>query len=326
VAAPHLPPAHGVGLSRVVVRLPGLDESVDDILARAGYGPRESRMFQVQGVRRSPTLAPGETLEDQLVAAGRAALGGGGAGLVLYGHTLLLRQLDLGGELRDRLRGRLGLPGSSVYGVSHVNCVSVLRSVELARRYLERPGAAPGDRVLVLGGDQASVNDFVRIFPGMSVSGDSVAAFLVHGPGAGRPRYRYLGGAAGREPRFHRSRRMSPQDVADYPAACRTQAVDTVRRAAADAGLELEQIDWLMPQLSNRMLWTGFSRQSGFPWERICLDLLPVRGHNFGTDALMALEHAEVSGRLRPGDRCALFAIGRGAYFQCVVVEVQEDS
>jgi 3-oxoacyl-[acyl-carrier-protein] synthase III len=315
-------------LSRVAVRLPGTDEAVDEILERTGHGTRERWMFsRLHGLRRSPTLAPGERMEDQLVAAGRAVLDGGPVGLVLYGHTLLLAELDLCGGFRERLPQRLGLPGAGFYGVSHVNCTSVLRSVELARRYLARPGADPQERVLVLGGDQGSRNDRARIIPGMAVSGDAVAAVLVHGPGStARPRYRYLGGAVGRDTRFHRTLRMSKEEQAGYAETCRTQAIGTVRRAAADAGLELEQIDWLMPHLSNRMLWTGFSRQSGFPWERICLDLLPDRGHNFGTDALMALEHAEGTGRLRPGDRCALVAIGAGAYAQAVVVEVQEDA
>ncbi|MDI5970929.1 3-oxoacyl-[acyl-carrier-protein] synthase III C-terminal domain-containing protein [Streptomyces sp. SL13] len=325
MAAAEVPAAPAVGLSRVSVRLPGRVEPVDDILARAGHGARESRMFRVQGLRNSVTLAEDERMEDQLVAAGLAALDGGPAGLVLYGHTLLMRQIDLCGDFRDRLRDRLGLPGSHFYGVSHINCVSVLRSVELARRYLGRRGADPAERVLVIGGDQASCNDRARVFPGLSVSGDSVAAAVVHGPGAGRPRYRYLSGATGRDTRFHRSRRMTPEDIAAYPEVCRTQVVDVVRRAARQAGIGLDGIDWVMPQLSNRMVWSSFSTKSGFPWDRICLDLLPERGHNFGTDSLMALEHADSSGRLRPGDRCALVAIGRGAYFQAVLVEVVDD-
>ena len=43
-----------------------------------------------------------------------------------------------------------------------------------------------------------------------------------------------------------------------------------------------------------------------------------------GADALMALDHADRAGRLRPGDVCALIAIGQGAYFQALVVSVEE--
>jgi len=37
---------------------------------------------------------------------------------------------------------------------------------------------------------------------------------------------------------------------------------------------------------------------------------------------MSALWHADLTGRLRHGDRCALIAVGAGAYVQVVVVEV----
>jgi 3-oxoacyl-[acyl-carrier-protein] synthase-3 len=119
---------------------------------------------------------------------------------------------------------------------------------------------------------------------------------------------------------------MSKDEFAQFGKVCSEQAVVTVRKAAGTAGLGLEDLDWVMPDLSNRMFWRTFSSLSGVPKEKICLDLMLERGHNFGTDALMALEHADRTGKLRPGDRCALVSIGQGAYFQSVIVEVVEDS
>ena len=319
--------APGIGLSRVAVRLPGRVESVDGILERAGSGLKERRIFaKLHGLRDSPTLAEDERLEDLLVQAGRAALDGRPAQLVLYGHTLLLMEPDLCGAFRDRLRERLGLPGVPFTGVSHINCTSVLRAVELARRFLNRPGADPAERVLVLGGDQGSRHEHARVVPGLTVAGDTVAAVLVQGPGAGRARYRYLGGALVRDARFHRNLRMSPAQATAFAEAVRVQVVHSVRGAARAAGLELEQLDWVMPHLSNRTMWRGFSNDAGFPWDRICLDLVAERGHNYGVDALMALEHADRTGRLSPGDRCALVAVGQGMYIQTLIVEVLEDS
>jgi len=314
-----------IGLSRVAVRLPNRVEQVDDILVRLGRRPAERRMFaRVHGLRDSPTLAPGERIEDLLVEAGRAAAGGTAVGLVLYGYTLLIPEVDNRGDFRQRLRDRLGLPGAECYGISHVNCTSVLRSLELARKYLLRPGAAASDRVLVLGGDQGSATDRARFIEGTAVAGDAVVAVVAHrsaaAPGV---RYRYLGAATGRDTRFHRSMRLSREDLARYGRVCSAEAVATVRRAVQAAGLD--EVDWIMPHLSNRMFWRTFSADSGIPLHRICLDLMAERGHNFGTDALMSLEHADRDGRLRAGDRCALLAIGQGAYFQSAVVEVVEE-
>jgi 3-oxoacyl-[acyl-carrier-protein] synthase-3 len=319
-----------VGLSRMSVQLPGRREAVDDILARNGRRGTERRMFaRVYGLRHSPTLAPGERMEQLLAAAGRRALDGGKAALILYGHTLLIQEFGFRGGFCDWLRAELGTPGTPMYGVSHVNCVSVLRSVELARRFLASPRGADGRPVLVLGGDHGSISDRSRLIPGMTVGGDAALAFTVtSGPWPGRPapRYRYLGGAGGRDTRFHQNLRMSQAELALFGKVMCQRAVATLAAAADSAGLAVSDLDWVMPHLSNAMFWRTFATQAGIARDRICLDLLPERGHNFGTDALMALDQADQDGRLRPGQRCALVSLGQGAYFQVVILQISEES
>src|SRR5690242_7398946 len=84
-----------VSLSRVSGALPGRVVAVDEILDRNGWSSTEQRLFtKVYKLLHSPTLAPGERMEDLLVDAGRRALGDGGAALVLYGHTLLVQEFN----------------------------------------------------------------------------------------------------------------------------------------------------------------------------------------------------------------------------------------
>ncbi|MFB6506638.1 MULTISPECIES: 3-oxoacyl-[acyl-carrier-protein] synthase III C-terminal domain-containing protein [unclassified Streptomyces] len=317
-----------VGFSRVSVRLPRGVERVDRILERAGSSPLERRMFaKFHGLRDSPTLAPDESMEDLLVGAARDALGGRGADVVLYGHTQSVQDFACAPGFAQRLRGALGLPGAGVYGVSQINCVSVLRALEMARRYPSRPGALPGDRVLVLGGDHGSVADAARIVPSVTVAGDAAAAVVVHGPdGNDVPRYRYLSGGALRDGRFHRSLRMTTKELALFSRSCVGHLATALREATDRAGIGFPDIDWIMPDLSSALFWRNFCRETGIRQERICLDLLPERGHNNGVDALCALQHADTTGRLGPGDRVALVALGPGAYFQVVIVEVAPES
>lgn len=312
------------------MRLPRSTEPVEEILVRAGRDAMERKMFaKVHGLRTSPTLAEDERMEDLLVEAGRAAIGDAGpVQLALYGHTQLTSGLDGADGYLDGLRSRLGLSGTRFFGLSYINCTSVLRSVELARQFLARPGADPADRVLVLGGDQGSSHGgWARVNPGVAVGGDAAVGFLVHTATPDRrPRYRYLGGATGRDTRFYRGARMSSEESALFNDVWHEEAASAVLRAVEAVGLTADQIDWLMPDLSNRMFWGRVGKRIGIPRDRICLDLIPGLGHNYGTDALLALEHADRVGRLRPGDRCVLCAIGLGAYFQAMVVEVREDS
>jgi 3-oxoacyl-[acyl-carrier-protein] synthase-3 len=119
---------------------------------------------------------------------------------------------------------------------------------------------------------------------------------------------------------------MTPDETSLFSRVCCEETAATIQRAAADAGLRAEELDWVLPHLSNRMFWGSVSRRAGIPREKVLLDLIPLCGHNFGADALMALDHADRTGRLRPGDRCALVSVAQGAYFHTAIVEVEEDS
>ncbi|MEJ2853340.1 MULTISPECIES: 3-oxoacyl-[acyl-carrier-protein] synthase III C-terminal domain-containing protein [unclassified Saccharothrix] len=310
------------GLSGVAVAVPPRSEPVADILARNGATGSEQRLFtKVYELRDSPTLEPGARFEDLLVDVGRRSLAGGRADLVLYGHTLLYQEHLYRPGFADRVTTGLGLPGVPFYGLSHVACTSVLRAVEVAARFLDRPGAAEGERVLVLGGDHGSACDRSRVVPSTTVMGDAAVAFLV---GRDTGRYRYLGGAGARDTRFHRSLRMTAEDTALFWSVCTDLLVQAVDAALADAGLDRSDVDWVMPHLSNGMFWRSFSRASGIARDRIRLDLLPERGHTFGVDALASLDHVDRRGELSVGDRCLLVSIGQGAYFRVAVVEVGE--
>ncbi|MFJ5866098.1 3-oxoacyl-[acyl-carrier-protein] synthase III C-terminal domain-containing protein [Streptomyces parvus] len=326
-------PSAAVGMSRVTVRLPRAVEPVDDVLARAGHSPVERRMFtRVYGLRDSTVLAPGERLEDLLSAAGEAALGADRADLVLYGHTLPVQECGVGTRFAERMRTRLSTPAGRFYGISHVGCTSVLRCLELAQRFLGRPGARPDEQVLVLGGDHGSLLDEARILPRTTVASDTAVAVRVtplpmDGPVAGTaPRYRLAALAHARDTRFHRNLRMSQEEFAAYGQACGALVRRVMEEAAARVGTTAADLDWVMPHMSNAVFWKAVARAADIPRERICLDLLPEVGHGFGTDALMALEHADRTRRLRPGDRCALVSIGQGAYFTAAVVEVQDET
>lgn len=322
-----------ITMSRIATRLPSGRDSVEEILARYGRPASERRLFsRVYGLRTSPSLSGGEHMLDLLLGAGCQALGGRKASLVLYGHTLLVQPFGHRDEFVDRVRRQLALPDVPVYGVSRVNCASVLRSAALARRFLERQGAAPDDAVLVLGGDQGSMNAMSRLIPGFVVCGDAAAAFLVCRQEPGRPqdtasqgRYRYLGEAMIRDSRFHRNLRMDADEARAFSAACVRNMAQVVDEALAGSGLGRSDADWIMPHMSNAFLWREVSHRLGISMDRIYLDLLPQQGHTFGVDALMALDHADRVGRLRPGQRCVLTSLGQGAYFQAAVVEVMEE-
>jgi 3-oxoacyl-[acyl-carrier-protein] synthase-3 len=213
----------------------------------------------------------------------------------------------------------LGLDRVPMYGVSQIACTSVLRSVDLAGRFLAR---RPDRRaVLVLGGDHSGLDPRFRIIPGMTVTGDGAVALLVRAEDE-QTRYRWLGSATVRDTRFHRGSRMTQEDLKEFTGLSTLMVTEAVDAALKDAGLDRRELDLVLPHSSNAMLWRAWSRQSGFPLESIYLDLMPKLGHTVGTDALICLAHAVATGRIGAGQRCALVSVGQGAYVHVAVVEI----
>jgi 3-oxoacyl-[acyl-carrier-protein] synthase-3 len=305
----------------------GPTRSLDDYLVQTTRaGPAACPPPGGVDVKVCPAVDTGDDLESLLVAVGSQALGDDQAGLILYGHALLAPRFGADPGLADRVRHSLGLSGVPFFGISQVAGTSVLRALDYARRYLDRRAAYDVfgyDSVLVLGGDQGSTVDSARTAPGSTFLADATVAFLVRPDLTGR--YRYLAGATTRDPRFHRGQRLAGAQRQLFDDVCGEQLLATATSALRTAGLRGTDVDWVLPQADTPVSWQPFAKTLGVAPERVCLPQIPIGGHTLGLDALVALAGADRAGRLAPGDRCLLLAIGDGAYFQAAMVQVTAD-
>lgn len=318
-----------LSLSRVSHRYPSAREDVGTLLDRLGAPAVQKRMYtRFFGLRTSPVLAAEEEFEDLLFSVGLMVLKSGAAtgddvGLVLYGHTLMAQPMDYRPGFGARLAQALSVPPSvPVLGVTQIGCTSVLRSVSLAARFIDSRDDE-GASALVLGGDVASISDYMRILPGVTVAGDSAVGFKVH---RGRGRYKVLGQARTRDTRFYRNLGLTEEESRLFAQVCTAKTVEVCASALQDAGMGFEDVDWLMPHQNNTRFWRTFCSATGLPRERVHLDLLPEVGHCYGNDALLALANADEQNKLLPGQRCLLVSIGQGSYFEACVVEIDDDT
>jgi 3-oxoacyl-[acyl-carrier-protein] synthase III len=306
------------GLSRIGTYVPGGREAVGALLDDLGRPDHEIRRFErLFGLRQVPVLE-GELVEDLLVRA-VAELAEtedlGAVGLVLYGHTAV-PQVPWGHDLLGRVLERFDLAHVQVYGISHVNCAALLKATELACRYVEH---FPERAVLVIGGDHASVSPESRLVPGVATMGDAAAAFLVT---AGESRYRYVAGAWRQDSRFHRGVLMDADELKEFTPVYMGLLVDVIADCLAASGMRLADLDHILPHNVNELTWSRFAQETGFPRERIFLDLVGELGHTMTTDAFLNLDTADRGGRLAAGDRCLLVAVGTGCYFAACTLEV----
>jgi 3-oxoacyl-[acyl-carrier-protein] synthase III len=227
-------------------------------------------------------------------------------------HAVVPEPVNVLGEI---CRG-LGLAHATAFAVTQHACASGLLAVDLAGRLLTADGD-PGTLAIVLAGEKA-FTPTAQFIPATTVMGEGTAAALV-----------CLGGTADRMLSYATCTRgeysnglFLPPELAarfqqDYP-----EVLGQVIRAAVNhAGLDLSDIDLLLPHNVNRVSWVRLCQQLGFPLDRVFLDNIPVTGHCFCADPFINLQSAVERGRLAIGSRYLMVAVGLGSTFSAMVFE-----
>jgi|SoiMethySBSTD1v2_1073268.scaffolds.fasta_scaffold263983_2 3-oxoacyl-[acyl-carrier-protein] synthase-3 len=87
------------------------------------------------------------------------------------------------------------------------------------------------------------------------------------------------------------------------------------------AGLGMGDIDWVVPQNTNRKAWQILSRLLRFDYERVYFPTLPKVGHLISGDNIINLKALMDEREITPGSRLLLFMAGYGLNWQCVILE-----
>lgn len=307
-------------LAAVSAYLPAKSESIAEYLRAYGLSEREIKIYkQYYGfseIRTDPDLG----MAGQLIAAGRGLKELAGqedrVRYILQARTMPVAvpyPLNPLHEARDAL----GLRNAQAFSLNQQACASALMSVELAGRMLAED-SEPDALALVFVGEKTFTTD-AHVLGVTAVMGEGVAAILVR---AGAGRDRLLGFASRILGEFHRGSRMTPEDHERWADRYADVLGGVITSALDQAGMTPGDIDLVLPHHVNRLSWLKVLRtlQIGQK-DRIFMDNLPVVGHCFGADAFINYCSARDSGRLKPGDRYVMTAVGLGATFSAMVFE-----
>jgi 3-oxoacyl-[acyl-carrier-protein] synthase-3 len=94
-----------------------------------------------------------------------------------------------------------------------------------------------------------------------------------------------------------------------------------ILEALEAAGLGVDEIDHLIPHNLNRKSWEILARIVGIPLEKIYTENIPRIGHVVASDNVINFLDASDAGRIKRGDKVALFVMGFGAHWNCLVLE-----
>ncbi|MGY0057640.1 3-oxoacyl-[acyl-carrier-protein] synthase III C-terminal domain-containing protein [Streptomyces sp. LZ34] len=304
--------------------------TVAEVTAGAGLPDAKARFYRDYLGFRDIRRSPGHSLADMLTAAGRAALRGmdpRDIRQVLYAR--IGEEADpagagpAGAQLLDGVLTALGLDHAPAFSVGQMNCAAGLFALFLAGQ-LCAPGGelsleeGAGGSALLLVGDRVARPE-QGIIPGIAVVADAAAACVV-GPRV--PGDRLLGSAFRTYGRFHRSLGgADPDREREYSRFYAPTLAAVIQEALGEAGTGLDGVRWIVPHNVNRLSWKGVAKELGIPYSQIFLDNLPRLGHANCADPFLNLASLRASGRLEPGDRYVMAAVGLGATFGAVVLQ-----
>lgn len=214
------------------------------------------------------------------------------------------------------VRRALGLDHAVTFAVTQHACASGLLAVDLAGKLLAADGD-PNALALIFTGEKAFTPS-AQMIPGTAIMGEGAAAILVRADG---DRDRLLGYATRTHGRFNAGLTLSAELARQFQQIYPDALAEVLLAAVDRAGIELADLDLVLPHNVNRVSWVRLCKQIGLPVEKLFLDNIPVTGHCFCADSFINYQAASELGRLQPGDRYLMAAVGLGATFSAMVFE-----
>jgi 3-oxoacyl-[acyl-carrier-protein] synthase-3 len=94
-----------------------------------------------------------------------------------------------------------------------------------------------------------------------------------------------------------------------------------VRETLTRAGLEIQDIAWILPHNVSRRSWEILMDLLGFPREKLWAENIPAKGHVIAADNFINLKDVTERGVLKRGDKLLLFNFGFGINWSCMILE-----
>ena len=293
---------------------------VDYSLRQYGLGEERitvyRRYFGLSDVR----LSPGTGLADQMhaAAAGLEALEEQRHRIryLLHGRTMPVAAPFAVNPLHEA-RTALGLEHAVAFSVTQHACASGLLAVYLAGQLLAGD-QDPDGLALVIAGEKAFTS-CAQVIEDTAVMGEDSVAVLI---GLGDGPDQMLGYATRTRGEFCTAPWLPEEKNADFSKAYPGTLAEVMLAAIESAGLRPEDIDLILPHNVNRMSWMRVLKQAGIrDRERLFLGNLAGTGHCFCADSFINYRTACEQGRLNPGDRYLMTAVGLGATFSAMVFQ-----
>jgi 3-oxoacyl-[acyl-carrier-protein] synthase-3 len=320
-----------IGIAGVTYRLPSTALTLDELHVRgslrsapdmlADFGFRQAYVAESESALELALGAVGDLLEETGVDPEEI-------GVVLYAGALasssaltpnsssdgaalhLSDVMDLFQYPVSRVQAEFGLTRATAVGIDQQACASLFSAIRIGRDMLI---AEPDlQAALCVAADRFPAHAPREMI--YNVISDAACAALLRRDWS---RDRILACGHVSKGAFWNISEMENEIIAAYFPTARTVIHETLGRA----GLELDDIDWIVPHNVSLRSWEILLGLLGLPREKLFSDSIARVGHTIASDNLLNLRDLLDSGRVRDGDRLLLFTFGFGLHWSCMVVE-----
>ena len=208
------------------------------------------------------------------------------------------------------LQAALGLPNASVIGIAQLACNTFQAAIRVARALiLAEPSV---NNVLCVAADRFPAGARREIV--YNLMSDGACAAVVSRDASSN---RILAASQITRGAYWDGIVSHDQLIAAYfPLARRA-----ILEALEAAGLRVGDLDHFIPHNLNHKSWEILAQIVGIPLAKIFTENIPRIGHVVASDNVINFLDAFDSGRIKRGDKVALFVMGFGAHWNCLVLE-----
>jgi 3-oxoacyl-[acyl-carrier-protein] synthase III len=303
-------------LERVESFVPERRVKVDEFAESLGLRKTEIGVFRkiygLDEVRFDPEVG----LFDLVLPAARRALAalpeGQRVDLVVFAHTILsLAPPDI--EPAQVIRDQLGLPYAEAFAINQQACVSSMGAIDVAAELLRGSG---GGYALMVTGERA-YSPAIQLIPHSAIMADAAAAALITVDGAGD---QVLSNVTRTRGEFAAGLLMTEEEIQQFGKAYAGELSGVIREAIAEAGLDLSDIELVIPHNVNTISWKQTAKELDIAPSRVFTDNIPRYSHCYSSDVFVNYTTLREEDRLVDGGHYVLASVGLGATFGAMVI------
>jgi 3-oxoacyl-[acyl-carrier-protein] synthase III len=208
----------------------------------------------------------------------------------------------------SHLADDFGFKRANVYGLNQQACTGMLGSLRLAQMLLTcEPETA---EILCVTADRFP-SDAVYEQAYCLIS-DGAASCVVSNRPSG---YRILAGHA------ITNGALAQASDDEIVGSFFSYSVCAIQKCLRKAQISIDQVNWIVPQNTNRKAWQILSSLLNYDFERVQFPTLPEVGHVISADCIINLKYLEFQNRINQNDKVLLFMSGLGLNWQCLLLE-----